>query len=82
MTVSERRSAIPDLPTCLHHRGLVIAWCVEDTGSRWPWVLVSDQADHEQTGCCCSGCAPHEQPGPLPPAIRRRLARASGSATS
>lgn len=37
---------------------------VDHDGSRWPWVAAYGTG--RPTGCCCAGCAPHEQLGPMP----------------
>lgn len=53
---------------------------VRPDGETWPYLLADDTAP---PGCGCPHCAPHEQLGSLPLAVRRRLNRcqATGSTT-
>lgn len=59
-----------------HWHAVVILDC---DGRPWPWLLDIDHdpddepTSHQERGCCCKACAPHEQAGRLPVAVRVKL---------
>ena len=62
------RWSLPDEHVELPGIDLRLAWCVNADGSRWPWLVAPDRSD--DLGC---HCAAHEELGPLPDAVARRL---------
>ncbi len=68
----------PDEVRCFGDAHPVLA--VRPDGTAWPWLL-GDHDDAPQ-GCCCPACAPHEQTGPLPNAVRVRLAQCEATSST
>ncbi len=69
------RSSLPIQPVRLDDAH-TLAWCVNEDGSTWPWLITDLCTAHAATarhGCNCPACAPHEQTGPLPPPVVYRL---------
>lgn len=75
MAADDDRNALAADGTALDN-GYRVAWCVAADGTAWPWLLAPLCAEHREQarhGCTCPACAPHEQPGPLPTAVRVRV---------
>lgn len=67
-------SSIPDPASLVElDNGWTLGYAVDPDGVSWPWLLAPHEAP--QAGCDCARCAPHEQAGRLPPAVRVRLSR-------
>lgn len=55
-------------------RGWTASWAPDGTGDYWPWLVNLSATCARVDGCACPSCARHEQDGPLPAAVTRRLA--------
>jgi hypothetical protein len=61
-----------DAGVLLLEDGYLLVWAVDGEGERWPWLMapVSDDADVTHGSL---DDAPHENLGPIPDVVRRRL---------
>lgn len=51
--------------------GYRLAECIDTKGQTRLWLL--DPCANDKSGCSCRSCAPHEHPGRLPAATRKRI---------